>query len=113
MTLFEPHNLPFAAALGLMLALALAQAVGLGDALGAEAEIDLDADLDGDAAISAGPLDGLFTLLGIGRVPFTIWLATFLFAFAAQLAGGAVRRRRSAARDRRGRASAGRDHPAG
>ncbi|GFZ96855.1 hypothetical protein GCM10010923_00870 [Blastomonas marina] len=94
MTLFEPHNLPFAAALGLMLALALAQAVGLGDALGAEAEIDLDADLDGDAAISAGPLDGLFTLLGIGRVPFTIWLATFLFAFAAlglgiqQLAAG-------------------------
>lgn len=81
MTLFEPHNLPFAAALALMLALATAQAIGLGDMSGGDAEIDFDA--DGDAAISAGPIDGLFTLLGIGRVPFMIWLATFLLAFAA------------------------------
>jgi hypothetical protein len=83
MTLFEPYNLPFAAALGLMLTLAIAQAVGLGDAFGAEADVDIDTDLDGDAAISSGPIDGLFTLLGIGRVPFMIWLATFLLLFAA------------------------------
>ena len=30
-----------------------------------------------------GALDGVFTLLGIGRVPLTIWLAVFLFGFAA------------------------------
>ena len=83
MTLFEPYNLPFAAALGLMLVLAIVQAVGLGDLFGGDADIDIDADIDGDAAISAGPIDGLLTLLGIGRVPFMVWLATFLLAFAA------------------------------
>ena len=83
MTLFEPHNMPFAAALVLMVLLAIVQLVGLGDAFGADADIELDADVDGDAAIQAGAIDGLFTLLGIGRVPLTIWLALFLFAFAA------------------------------
>ena len=76
MTVFEPHNLPFAAALAVMLVLAAIQLVGLGDFF------ETDVDVDGDAAISPGAIDGLFTLLGIGRVPFTIWLALFLLLFA-------------------------------
>ena len=82
-TLLEPYNLPFAAALVIMLLLALAQALGVADLLGdGEVDIDLDADPDGDAAIAAGPLDGLFALFGFGRVPMTVWLATFLLFFA-------------------------------
>ena len=76
MTVFEPHNLPFAAALAVMLVLAAIQLVGRGDFF------ETDVDVDGDAAISPGAIDGLFTLLGIGRVPFTIWLALFLLLFA-------------------------------
>lgn len=79
MTVFEPHNLPFAVALAVMLVLAAIQLVGLGDFFG---DTDVDPDIDGDAAISPGAIDGLFTLLGIGRVPFTIWLALFLLLFA-------------------------------
>lgn len=72
MDLFEPHNLPFAAALGVMLVLALVQMFGLGDFGEADAE----------PGAEAGTIDGLTTLLGIGRVPFTIWLALFLLLFA-------------------------------
>ena len=82
MELLETHNLPFAAALLVMLLLAIVQVIGLGDMFGGDADLDLDADMDGDAAIQAGALDGMFTLLGIGRVPLTIWLALFLFLFA-------------------------------
>lgn len=82
MTLLADHNLPFAAALLLMLLLAIAQAVGLGDLLG-DADVDMDADVDGQGAVAAGPLDGLASLFGIGRVPFMVWLALFLFLFAA------------------------------
>ncbi len=80
MTLLEPHNMPFAAALVFMLVLAIAQMVGLTDMF--DAEVDVDADVDGDAAIEGSALDGLFTLLGIGRVPLTIWLALYMFLFA-------------------------------
>ena len=80
MSLLADHNLPFAAALVLMVLLAIAQAIGLGDMFG---DADLDADIDGDAAIHAGPLDGLASLFGIGRVPFMVWLALFLFLFSA------------------------------
>ena len=83
MTLLEPHNMPFAVAFVLVLLLAIVQAVGLGDMFGGDTELDVDADVDGKAAIQAGAMDGLFTLLGLGRVPLTIWLALFLFAFAA------------------------------
>jgi hypothetical protein len=82
MTVLEPHNLPFAAALLLMALLAFAQAIGLGDMLG-DADVDVDAGVDGHDAITAGPLDGLASLFGIGRVPFMVWLALFLFLFAA------------------------------
>jgi hypothetical protein len=80
MILLADHNVPFAAALVLMVLLAIAQAIGLGDMFG---DADLDADIDGDAAIHAGPLDGLASLFGIGRVPFMVWLALFLFLFSA------------------------------
>jgi hypothetical protein len=80
MSLLADYNLPFAAALVLMVLLAIAQAIGLGDMFG---DADLDAEIDGDAAIHAGPLDGLASLFGIGRVPFMVWLALFLFLFSA------------------------------
>ena len=81
MTLLEPYNLPFAAALLVMLLLAIVQLVGLGDMFG-DADVDFDADLDGKDAITAGPIDGVMTLLGLGRVPFVVWLAVFLLVFA-------------------------------
>ena len=73
MSLLADHNLPFAVALALMVLLALLQAFGLGHIFG---DHDLDADTDGGLA------DGLLVFLGIGRVPFMIWLASFLLAFA-------------------------------
>ena len=73
MSLLADHNLPFAVALALMVLLALLQALGLGHIFG---DHDLDADSDGGLA------DGLLVILGIGRVPFMIWLASFLLLFA-------------------------------
>ena len=78
MTLLEPHNLPFAAALVVMLVLALVQLIGVADFGGTE----LDSGGDVDGMPDASMFDGLLTLLGIGRVPLTIWLALFLFLFA-------------------------------
>ena len=75
MTVFEPYNMPFAAALILMLALLVVQLFGIFD-------IDFDAEAEGDAGISSGPLGGLLTLLGLGRVPLTVWLVVFLLLFA-------------------------------
>jgi hypothetical protein len=74
MSLLADHNMPFAAALVLMVLIALLQVVGLGHFFG-------DSDLDTDA--DAGPLDGLLSFIGIGRVPFMVWLASFLLTFAA------------------------------
>ena len=82
MTLLEPHNMPFLAAFILMILLALVQFVGLSDLFSADADIDLDADIDGDAAIEPSGMDAVFTLLGIGRIPLTIWLAVFLLVFS-------------------------------
>jgi len=41
----------------------------------------MDADI-ADGLEASGFMDGLFTLLGIGRVPFLIWLSCLLFVFA-------------------------------
>lgn len=79
MTLLAPHNMPFAAALVIMTILAVVQLIGIADF--GDADVDMDA--GGDGIPEAGMLDGLLTLLGIGRVPLTIWLALFLFLFAA------------------------------
>ena len=75
MTLLEPYNMPFAVALGLMLVLFVIQLLGFLD-------IDFDLDTDADAEISAGPVEGLLTLLGLGRIPLTVWLVIFLLFFA-------------------------------
>ena len=85
MSLLADYNMPFAAALVLMVLLALLQLVGLGHAFG---DHDLHADhFDGHDGHD-GPSNGLLSLIGIGRVPFMIWLASFLFVFAAVGAGG-------------------------
>ncbi|MFA6220018.1 MAG: OB-fold-containig protein [Erythrobacter sp.] len=75
MTLLEPHNMPFAAALVLVLALFVIQLFGVLD-------IDFDLDADSDGALHGGPIDGLLTLLGLGRIPLTVWLVVFLLLFA-------------------------------
>lgn len=81
MTLLEPHNLPFAIAMGLMVLLALVQVLGLGD-WGMDADLDPEIGPDADASLQPGMVEGLLTLLGVGRVPLTIWLALFLLMFA-------------------------------
>jgi membrane protein implicated in regulation of membrane protease activity len=50
---------------------------------GGDAEVDPSTGVEVDSGMQPGALDGIFTLLGIGRVPLTIWLAVFLFGFAA------------------------------
>lgn len=86
MELLQSYNIPFLAALVLMVMLAVSQVLGLGDVLGGDADVDVDLDTDasaGDAASGEpGFLGGLLSLLGVGRVPFLIWLALLLFAFA-------------------------------
>jgi hypothetical protein len=77
MSLLADHNLPFAVALAVMVLLALLQALGLGGLFA-----DADADADHDASSGGGLADGLLAFLGIGRVPFMIWLASFLLLFA-------------------------------
>lgn len=78
MTVFDPANLPFTLALGAMLVLAVLQIVGVGDLFDADA--DFDTDVDPGAAAGVG--GALTTLLGLGRVPFFVWLISFLFLFA-------------------------------
>lgn len=78
MALLADYNLPFAIALAIMVLLALGQALGLGGF-----EIDAESEIDLDANASLGPIDGLLSFVGIGRLPFTIWLALFLLLFAA------------------------------
>lgn len=74
MSLLADYNMPFAAALVLMALLGVLQVVGLGSLFG---DTDLDADGEGGFA------DGLLSFLGIGRVPFMVWLVSFLLVFAA------------------------------
>jgi len=67
-----------------MVLLAVAQVIGVSDMLDAtDADIDIDLDVDVDTDVSSvGAVDGLMSMIGLGRVPFTIWLASFLFIFA-------------------------------
>nr|WP_280842207.1 YqiJ family protein [Pontixanthobacter sp. CEM42] len=78
--------MPFAVALGIMILLAAAQVLGVSDLLdGTDADVDIDVDMDVDLdadVSSVGAVDGLMSMIGLGRVPFTIWLASFLFIFA-------------------------------
>ena len=83
MTLLEPYNLPFAIAFMALFVIGALQVFGAGDMLdfGADVEIDMDADI-ADGLDASGFMDGLFSVLGIGKVPFLIWLACLLFIFA-------------------------------
>ncbi|MEM9500637.1 MAG: OB-fold-containig protein [Pseudomonadota bacterium] len=87
MTLLEPHNLPFAVAIAFLLFVAVAQIAGLGDMFdGGDVDFDLevDAEIDGADSISGGGfLAGLQSVIGLGRVPFLVWLTMFLVLFAA------------------------------
>ncbi|MEM1196921.1 MAG: OB-fold-containig protein [Pseudomonadota bacterium] len=82
MTLLEPYNLPFLVALIALVLISLAQIFGLGD-LFDSAEAELELDVDPDAVSAGGWLEGAFSLLGLGKVPFLIWLMVLLFVFAA------------------------------
>ncbi|MDJ0978329.1 MAG: DUF1449 family protein [Erythrobacter sp.] len=84
MTLLAEYNLPFLAALIALVLISVAQIVGLGDLFeSADADLDIELDVDPDAAVSGSFMDGVFSLLGLGRVPFLIWLMVLLFVFAA------------------------------
>jgi len=85
MSLLADYNLPFAIAFGAMLLLAMIQFIGVGDLFDLDADLDVDADVDASADVggSASIMGGITTLLGLGRVPFLIWLMTFLFLFAS------------------------------
>ena len=86
MSLLADHNMPFAAALLLMVLVALVQAIGLGGMdIDADVDVDVDGDFDLDSDVDAagGMLDGLMSIIGLNRVPLMIWLAAFLFLFAA------------------------------
>jgi len=83
MILLESHNLPFAIALAALFVIAFLQVIGAGDLFeGADdIEIEMDADV-ADGLEASGFMDGLFTLLGLGKVPFLIWLSCLLFIFS-------------------------------
>ncbi len=83
MTLLEAHNLPFAIALAALFVIAFLQVIGAGDLFeGADdIEIEMDADI-ADGLEASGFMDGLATVLGLGKVPFLIWLSCLLFVFA-------------------------------
>jgi membrane protein implicated in regulation of membrane protease activity len=77
-TILAEPNLPFTVALGVMLLLAVLQIIGVGDMFDGE----LDTGSDVGPADAAGLGGAVMTLLGLGRVPFFVWLMVFLFLFA-------------------------------
>ncbi len=78
MSLLAAHNLPFLLALVALAVIAVVQMSGVGDALDGAGEFDSPDGLD-----MGGFGDALTTLLGLGRVPLLIWLASLLLAFGA------------------------------
>lgn len=77
--LTRAESLPFSVALALMLMLALLQVVGAGDLIGGDTDFDVDAHAGagGHASLDAG----LLSIIGIGRVPFLMWLMLLLIVF--------------------------------
>lgn len=74
MSLLAGHNLPFVLALGALALIALVQVTGLGDVL--------EGDVDAGGGLEAGGFgEALTALLGLGRVPLLIWLASLLLIF--------------------------------
>ena len=86
MTLLAEYNLPFLIALIALVLVSLAQIFGLGDLFDADADVDVELDVDpdptGDGTISSGWVEGVFSLLGLGKVPFLIWLMLLMFLFS-------------------------------
>lgn len=78
MSLLDAHNLPFLIAFGALAVIALLQVAGVGEAI--EGAGDFEAP---DGLEMGGFGEALTTLLGLGRVPFLIWLAALLFVFAS------------------------------
>ncbi|WP_395391044.1 YqiJ family protein [Novosphingobium sp. BL-8A] len=70
-------SLPFSVALALMLMFALLQIVGAGDFLGGDADVHVHGGLHAHGGLDAG----LLSVLGIGRVPFLMWLMLLLTVF--------------------------------
>lgn len=74
MSLLAASNLPFVIALGALALIALVQVTGLGDVL--------EGDADAGGGLELGGFgDALTALLGLGRVPLLIWLASLLLLF--------------------------------
>lgn len=71
--LLAPENVAFAVALALLALLLLVQLIGLGHLF---PDFDLDHP-DGDLDLG----DGLVSLMGIGKLPFVVWLSCFLASF--------------------------------
>lgn len=78
MSLLAATNLPFLLALGLLAVIAVVQVTGVGDAVEGAAEFDA-----GDGLDAGGLGDALTSLLGLGRVPLLIWLASLLLIFGS------------------------------
>lgn len=76
MALFEPHNLPFLVAYGLLALTAIGHLLGVSDALEGAGEFDV-----ADGLATGGFGEALAALLGLGRVPLMIWLTMLLFVF--------------------------------
>lgn len=76
MSLLAAHNLPFLLALIALALIAVVQVTGLGDVL--EGEVDTGGGLE-----ASGFGEALTALLGLGRVPLLIWLASLLLTFGA------------------------------
>lgn len=84
MILFEPHNLPFAASLIALFIIALLQIIGVGDLFEGADDIEIEVDADfADGLEASGFIDGVASVLGLGRVPFLIWLSSLLFVFTS------------------------------
>jgi len=73
--LLAPENLPFAVSLALLGLLVIVQALGFGHFF---PDPDFDTDVpDGDIGLG----DGLASMVGFGRVPLLVWLASMLACF--------------------------------
>lgn len=82
MNILEAYNMPFAAALLLMALLAIVQAIGLADMFG-DADVGVHDGGHADVTTPGTIVDGLFSLIGIGRLPLMVWLPVALGVFAA------------------------------
>ena len=74
MSILEAYNMPFAAALLAMLVLAVVQIIGVADLFG-DADVEVGHDVSAHADVSGSLFDGLFSVIGLGRIPLMVWLS--------------------------------------